>query len=288
MAMAYSKRPTLLAVLGAVVRVVTLLVVTVLVVTVLVVAALPSAGRAQEADATAVLAARALFNEGVALTDGGDWAQGAERFRRALSLRDSPVIAFNLGVALGHLGQPVEASELFRRILRSEALDPTLRASATAELAATEPQIAWLTVTYAARTEGLQLVVDGAERPLALVGTSIPLDPGTHTLTLRRGEHVVGEGAAELAPGAREELALRVIEVPLPEPELPQLEAPAPAPLTILPQEQARGDDPAPWIGLGIAGAVVVAGAIVLAVVLVPPGEPSPYAGSLGTVEIGR
>jgi len=254
----------------------------------LVVHGLPAAVHAQDADPTAALAARALFSEGVALTDRGDWAQGAERFRRALALRDSPVIVFNLGVALGHLGQPVEASELFRRVLRSTPLDAALRASATAELAAAEPQIAWLTVTYAAPTDGLHLVVDGVERPVALVGTSMPLDPGTHALALRRGEYVVGEGAAELAPGEREELALRVIDVLLPEPEPLEVAAPEPAPVTILPPVQPQGDDPAPWIGLGIGGAVVVAGVIVLVVVLVPPGEPSPYAGSLGTVEIGR
>jgi tetratricopeptide (TPR) repeat protein len=250
----------------------------------------PVAVRAQEVDATSAAAARALFTEGVSLADGGRWADAVVRFRQALALRDSSVIAYNLGVALTHLGQPVEATELFRRVIRSSSTDDAVRADATASLATAEPQIAWVEVSYAAPTEGLTLRVDGHERPIALLGTSIPLDPGAHEILVLRGEDVAGRGAIELAAGAHAALALEIVALPVespppevtveapPEPSLPPIEAPPPA-----------SDDSGLWIGLGVGGGVVlVAAAVVLVVVLVPSPEASPFSGSLGTVEIGR
>ena len=53
-----------------------------------------------------------------------EYAVGIEHFRRALALRSSPVIAYNLASALEHLGQLVEASELLRGI----ASDPAVAA----------------------------------------------------------------------------------------------------------------------------------------------------------------
>ncbi|MCC7535187.1 MAG: hypothetical protein IT379_03195, partial [Deltaproteobacteria bacterium] len=52
-------------------------------------------------------AARELFREGVGFSDRSEWAPAADRFRRALALRNLPVIAHNLGVALARMGRVV-------------------------------------------------------------------------------------------------------------------------------------------------------------------------------------
>lgn len=245
--------------------------------------------RAQGTDATSATVARALFAEGVALADAGRWEDAVARFRRALALRDSSVIAYNLGVALTHEGHPVEAAEIFRRVIRSDATDDPLRADATASLATTEPQIAWATISYPASTDGLTLHVGGHERPIALLGSSMPLDPGPHEITLTRSDGVVvGRGQLTVAAGPNDGLTLTVVEAPSQEPTGAE-EAAFDVTHIVQPVAPPPSDDTGIWIGVGIGGGVVlVAAAIVLVVVLVPPSEAAPYSGSLGTVEIGR
>jgi hypothetical protein len=229
---------------------------------------------AQESDATAATAARALFTEGVSLADEGHWSDAVTRFRRALELRPSSVIAFNLGVALAHDGHPVEAAEIFRQVIRSDATGAALRADAAASLAEAEPLIAWAEVTYAAPSEGLVLRVEGIERPIALLGGRIPLDPGTHEITVTRADGaVVGRGSVTVDAGGTAEVPLAVIDVPQAEPEAEVVIAPILDPALALPPPR---DDTALFIGLGIGGGVVLVAAIVLVVVLVPPGEAAP------------
>ncbi|HMI90773.1 MAG TPA: hypothetical protein VK509_05385, partial [Polyangiales bacterium] len=66
--------------------------------------------RAQSEDASRAASARALFEEGVTFADQGHWDEASDRFRRALALRDSAVIAYNLASALQETGHLVEAS----------------------------------------------------------------------------------------------------------------------------------------------------------------------------------
>ena len=243
---------------------------------------------ARAQDATSAAAARAVFNEGVTFADAGRWSEAVVRFRRALSLRESSVIAFNLAVALTHEGHPVEAAEIFRSVIRSRATEAPLRADATAALATAEPLIAWVTITYAAPTEGLTLLVSGSERPVALVGGSVPLDAGTHEITLTRSDGaIVGRGSVSVEAGARSELTIAVIEAPA---ATTAAEPAVDVTRIVLPAEPPPpGDDTGIWIGVGVGGGVVlVAAVIVLVVVLVPPPEATPFSGSLGTVEIGR
>ena len=247
--------------------------------------------QAQDAEATSA-AARRLFNQGVELADHEQWPAAVVRFRHALTLRESSVILFNLAVALGHEGHPVEAAELFRRVIRSPSSDAALREEATRALAVVEPRIAWADVSFAASSAGLTLAVDGADRSIALLGGSLPLDPGSHEITLAHAGHVVARAGLTVAPGAHATLRLEVIagsEDELARPEHDRAPSVSPELAVALSTADAPRDDTTLWIGLGVGGGIVlVAGVIVLAVVLVPPSEPNPYSGGLGTVEVGR
>lgn len=248
------------------------------------------APRASAQDASDSVAARALFQEGVELSDAGSWAAAIDRFRRALALRDSAVIAYNLGVALAHEGHPVEAAERFRRVVRDEEADDALRAEARAALEAAEATIAWVVTTWDGDAESATLRVDGAERPIALFGTGMPVDPGAHEVMLVRDGNEIAIGSFTIAAGERTTLALTTLEIPVV----------APAPVDDVemlgdPSEGGASDagggttDPVPFIAIGVgAGVLVVAGVIVLAVVLTPLPEAMPYSGSLGSVELGR
>ena len=246
-----------------------------------------ASARAQSASESSsdAIAARALFHEGVELSDAGDWPEAVDRFRRALALRDSPIIAYNLGVALAHTDHPVEAAERFRRVVRDEAASEAARTEARRDLARAEAAIAWLVVDWSGDPRSHSLEVDDEPRAIELLGTEIPLDPGAHEIEVLRGERVVATGTYTVRAGQHASLTLETLALPEPvdEDEVVAPAAPASAPA------HGGGEDPAPFIALGVGGGVaLVAGAIVLAVVLTPAPEAMPRAGSLGTVEVGR
>jgi hypothetical protein len=244
----------------------------------------------QEDDATRVVAARTSFSEGVALADGGHWVEAVEHFRHALALHDSSTIAFNLGVALSHEGHPVEASELFRRVLRDEASDAALRSDADAALVVAQAEMAWAQVSYAGPTAGLTLAVDGTPASIALLGTSLPLDPGVHHFLVARDETVIGGGTLAVRAGEHARLELTL---------LGEQVTPHASPIVLDParvaddatheQDRAPDDQTGLFVGLGVGGGLVIVTLIVvLAVVLVPSSDATPYAGSLGIVDVGR
>lgn len=240
-------------------------------------------------DATASSAARALFNEGVTLAEQEQWAEAAERFERAIALRDSAVIAYNLGLALEHLGRPVEAAERFRRVARDAAADATMRASATTALAEVEPQIAWVTITVEGDRLDRALRVDGHAIPDALVGAPTPVDPGTHAITLNEPDGTeVSTRSITMTEGQRESVALaspprpEVVPEPAPEPTSEPVVDLSPSP------PPAASDDTWLWVGIGAGAAVVVAGIVVTIVLVSTPAQASPWAGNAGVIEVGR
>ena len=74
-------------------------------------------GQAASQPARDVAAARALFEEGVAAADAGDFPRAADRFERSYALRPSAVVGYNLASALSRTGRLVEAAGYLRRIL---------------------------------------------------------------------------------------------------------------------------------------------------------------------------
>jgi len=159
---------------------------------------IPSAVLAQSESDTA--AARALFSEGRALADAGDWDQAADRFRRALALRPSPPIRYNLAVALEHQGALVEASEQLRAAIREAPADDRTRTSADTLLRRVEPRIGRLTVRIEGDATDMEVLLDGRRLAPALVGVGAPTDPGHHRVVARRGG-VETSAEGDLEPG---------------------------------------------------------------------------------------
>lgn len=169
--------------------------------------------------------ARTLFHEGVELAEAENWAEAADRFRRAQELRPSVIIAFNLSLADSEIGRLVEASEMLQWVLRQESVDETMRADATARLEALSPRFARLTlVVDAPDASALRVALDGRELLPAALGVAMPVDPGVHTAVVWRGDEEVHREERSLAEGESSEWTL----------------APPPPPPRIDPAEVAR------------------------------------------------
>ena len=239
----------------------------------------PALGVAQDS-------ARVLFAEGVAFADDGQWPLAVARFRAALAEHPSSVIEFNLGLALTHTNQSLEAIEVLERVARREGVDAALHDEAATAAATERLQIAEVDVTYASSTEGLTLRVDGAPRALTALEETMRFEPGTHTITLEREDVTVARASLRLVRGTHTRYALEAViprAATRTEPESRQSPALPP------PVEPAPRDDTNLWVGLGIGGGVLITiGAVSLGFVLASTSSPSPYGGSLGTVEINR
>lgn len=217
---------------------------------------------AQDSDDSATTAtARALFDEGLAFADHGQWEQAVDRFRRTLSLRDSHVVRYNLALGLTHTGALVEASEHLTRLVNDAEAGQDVRAQAEVALDDVRPRIPRLTIRLTGAADGAQVRMDERELPAAMIGVPMLTDPGPHSIAVTRdGREAVGR-EVDLIEGAREELE---IEVPLPGLEDPTT-------FVLPPDEPTPHEDDAPlytrwWLWTAV-GAVVVT-TVILAVVL--------------------
>ena len=137
--------------------------------------------------------ARALFAEGVALSDAARFAVAAQRFREALELKDAPAIRYNLASTLIELGEFHEADAMLYEVLHAEDVSESLKRAATqargdvraraAELRFTEPGFT--------RLDGRFLPNDFIDKPLFVV-------PGEHVMEYVRGGRVLEQRVVTL------------------------------------------------------------------------------------------
>ncbi len=216
-----------------------------------------------------------MFEEGVKFVDAHNWPDAADRFRRALALRDSQVIRHNLATALLRQGLLVEASELFRQVLRDPSVDAKVHEEAQRELDALTPRIAKLTIQLEGEPAGTEITVD--DRPVAdvQVGLAMPMDPGVHVVRAKRDDQELDTQEVSIAEGAEETVTLRLVPPTLV--ATPEQAAATVSPARSLSQPSvATKEDQDPhdrqrakrlWWGIGSAAVVTVAIVVVSVVV---------------------
>ena len=224
--------------------------------------ALAQAG--DEAERTA--ASRALFEQGMRAVDARDWETAADRLRRSLELRPSPVVGYNLALALAELGRLVEASEHLRAVQRDSPQGSDAHRLATQRLAEILPRLGRLRIDVTGARRGVEVHLDGSAVPDAVVGVPQPADPGDHRVSLHRDGDEIGASDVTVVAG-----------------ELATVSLYAPPGVALWPEDVPRpGAQPAGgvegewwfWTLIG-AGAVAIGVAIVLAIVFTA--EPPPY-----------
>jgi len=248
--------------------------------------------RAQDAETTAT--ARALFEQGMAHADAGEWEQAADALRRSNALHPSPVVAFNLARANTQLGRLVAASEALRAVSRASQA-PARLLEAAAQLSHTiEARIGSLQIDVTGPREGVSFTLDGRPVRDAMVGVRVPADPGAHVIAALRGAERVASAEVTIADGGAETVSL----------ELPPAPEPTGGTTVPGPDEAARagasgsasaelggsaasvepgaGSGGPPWLVIGISAGVVAVGvAILLVVVLASGGTEDPVPGNL-------
>jgi hypothetical protein len=240
--------------------------------------------------------ARALFREGLELSDLGDLEGAADRFRRSLEIRPSPVVEYNLGSTLVELGRLVEASERLNHVLQHFDREPggneRVHRAARALHERISARIARLTIEVRGFSEGDEVELDGVRHPEQALGVGAPVDPGTHRVTVERDGAELASTEIELAEGANESVVLEVIPVaPAIEPneqiERVERRSSDPVPPVLVPEEDDSGVIESPWLWIAVtAGAAAIA--MVIVIMSLTGEAESPYSGSLvpGSLEL--
>src|SRR5262249_6885868 len=153
--------------------------------------------------------------EGVEAFWAGDYEQAHTKLERAYQLFSVPTLALWSARARVRVGQWVEAAERYREVARpSSSVDAATQQSAQAEakqeLSELTPRIPSLTVqVHDAQLAEVQISLDDAAMPTALIGVPRPTNPGKHKLVAVRGaEH--HEREVELIEGQREVVAFEL------------------------------------------------------------------------------
>jgi hypothetical protein len=153
--------------------------------------------------------ARALFEEGVALADAGDWAAAADRFGRAYELKPTSGIAFNWASALSKTGKLVQASELLQGVVRDPAAAPELKQDSEQQLRELSPRIPRLKLSVDRELAATGTVsVDGKEWPTAVWDVASPVDPGHHVASCRNARKELARVEVELGEGEQKDVLL--------------------------------------------------------------------------------
>jgi hypothetical protein len=228
---------------------------------------------AAQGDATRDASARALFDEGVSFVERADWPQAEDRFRRALALRDSPVIAYNLASTLSEQGKLVEASELLRKLGRDPGLDSDLRKSSGDLQAQVTPRIARVRVRVENAAPGDVVELDGAALMDAQLNVEIPIDPGSHELQLQREGTTAASRPFELADGTSVEVVLTPPVALSPRAVAASQPKPAPAVVPARTTESDGGITSKWWFWTSLA--VVVSAAAVSVAIVATSSDPA-------------
>jgi hypothetical protein len=154
--------------------------------------------------------ARVLFQEGVGLAEKGEWQAAEDRFRRALTLRASSVIAYNLASTLVERGKLIEASEILRKVEHDDKTEAAMQHSVQSMQAELSKRIGRLRVSVRGKQVNDRVTLDGNLLLDAQLDVEIPIDPGSHRLNWSRGVRPLDSRSLNVEPGASEQVTLQV------------------------------------------------------------------------------
>jgi hypothetical protein len=223
-------------------------------------------------------AARQLGVDGLKALKNGDHRAAENSFTRALDLVDVPTLHLGRARALRGLSRYVEAGEEYRLVILAETRASnnnlafrTAADDARKELVEVDALIGFVTVSVTPEGPIDRLELDGKELSSSLIGTRIPVDPGSHQLRVAASGYAPYTGSFDGQSGQTVQVTLNLVPTqptqtasPPPTASSPAaLQAPAAAPDV----DEATTPATVYWLGGATAvlgGAAIVSGVLAL------------------------
>lgn len=222
---------------------------------------------AQEADPRE--RARALFSEGIALTEQQSWEAAAAKFREAMVLHDAPAVRYNLASALFETGQVTEPWRLVQSVETHPETTAELRSHAQTLEAQIRDRAAMVTVRIEGDASGVSVTMDGSPLADAEIGRELAVAPERHVFVANREGQEVARAEVEVA--RREVQAVSLTVAPPPSAVMPVEEAPL---------EEGEPAEPVDWRVWAAVGAGVLLVAAVVILVVATSGTEDPVEGN--------
>lgn len=241
-------------------------------------------------NSSVVSSARELAKQGLQAYDAGRYEEAADKLGKAYEVVHVPTLAVNQARALVKLGKLVAASELYldaQRIPKEKSWQSTqtdAQRDAEKEREELLPRIPRLTVSIkGAGPTGVDVLIDGSPLPAAMIGSEQLQDPGTHkvqgshgtelvveTISVKEGDHasvtlqfkLVSASAVQRGPNApNQQNEAQPLPMAAP-PPAPLAAKAAPQPAAVAPSNKGSTQKTLGWIGVGVGGVGLVAGAV--------------------------
>ena len=220
-------------------------------------------GTAHATDDSAKAAARELANQAKRDFDAGKFEEAGRKFQQAYVIAKAPTLALWSARSLLKQGQLVAASEFYRQATLLAPNDlwignaqQVAQDDARKELDELQPRIPKLRITVeGAEAKDVDLTVDDAKIPTAMLGVAIPTDPGRRHIVGKRGTEVVAR-TVEMSEGEHRETVLRftIVTPSVPPPPVVAEVPPSPPPIA----EQAASPPLVPAAAPPVAATAVV------------------------------
>ena len=196
------------------------------------------------------------------------WIEAKVLFAQAYALRPNARVLRGLGLACYELRQYVQAIEHFEAALLNgvQPLTPEMTSDVHTFLARAREFVG--RVRLEIQPLYAELSIDGEKAPRIGADGSYALDPGSHEVSVSAPGYEPQSRSLFAEGGKTTQLSLSL----KPEAQPVVLSAPAPLPVATPPLIQTDTDEPnhvAPWVVVGVSGAVAVAGGVMLAVAAV-------------------
>ena len=160
-------------------------------------------------------AARSAAEAGADAFDQGQYERALGLFTRAEELLHAPPHLLFMARSLTKLGRLVEAHETYMKLVREQqpknapSAFVSAHAQAEQEVSAVEARLAHVTVVVRGTDADKAIVtMDNTDLPAAVVGISMPVDPGNHVFVARTERAKSNETTVALRDGASESVAL--------------------------------------------------------------------------------
>ncbi|WP_437909504.1 hypothetical protein WME95_17430 [Sorangium sp. So ce327] len=210
--------------------------------------------------------ARALFQEGVALSAANHCAAALAKFHAVASVRRTPQVLFNIAECEARLGKLVSALGNYRIAAAAADGDPRandVSANVGARIEDLEARIPRLAIRRGAGALTATILLDGAALGASEISADIPVDPGPHVVSAWVGDREAARETVTLA-----ERDAKTVEIAIAEPPAaprPASASPGGAPADVPPRAalaRLPATRPSKVPGLAVLGAGIASGAV--------------------------
>lgn len=206
-------------------------------------------------DDAATEKAREMFQDGVAIETGGDYASALKKFRAVADVKKTPQVLFHIAVCLEQLGKLAEALDNYKQasvLAGKDARYAEVKLTVDNATAALDERVPTLVIQRGKGARSATILLDNVKLEPDATTEPFRLDPGKHVVQARAKGKENFKAELSLAEGARETLRIEMVSLD----DEPEEAEGSTRDESSEPPEPKSGRGPMPYVfgAIGVAG----------------------------------